>query len=492
MLATGSFEKEGVVAQTRTKAEEAKDTRPHILLIDDEASIRHAFGMQLECDGFVVETAENGERGFALLKERLYDVVLCDVRMPVLDGPGFLRALQEGGSAHPPVVMMSAFADFDQALEAIQHGAEDFIQKPFRHEEFLFRVRRAIERNRLVAAGDTLRALVSFRSGAEEEAEGEGTVFAGIIGRSRPMLDLFRLLRRVAAHKATALILGESGTGKELVARALHYESPRRDGQFVAVNCGAITETLLESELFGHVRGAFTDAIRDKTGFFEQANGGTIFLDEIGELPKSLQVKLLRVLQENEVVRVGESRPRPIDVRVIAASNRNLDEEVRSGRFREDLFFRLNVVQLKLSPLRERTEDVPLLVEHFLERVRERHGIAVSGIDPDVIQLFREYAWPGNVRELENTIERCALLCGGTITTADLPGEIREVRNPVRVALASGDLSIKRGQRAMEEELIRAALRKTGGNRTRAARLLEISHRALLYKIKAYGVTEPY
>lgn len=481
------------MAQASPATDGTKDTRPRILLVDDEASIRHAFGMQLERDGFFVDAAESGERGLGLIKERPYDVVLCDVRMPGLDGPGLLSALKESGLVHPPIVMMSAFADFEQALEAIQAGAEDFIQKPFRHEEFLFRVRRAIERSRLVAAGDTLRALVSFRNGTSEDVEGEGAVaFAGIIGRSRPMLDLFRLLRRVAVHKATVLILGESGTGKELVARALHFESPRHEGPFVAVNCGAITETLLESELFGHVRGAFTDAIRDKVGFFEQANGGTIFLDEIGELPKPLQVKLLRVLQEGEVVRVGESRPRPIDVRVIAASNRNLDEDTRAGRFREDLFFRLNVVQLKLSPLRERTEDLPLLVEHFLARVRERHGITVQGIDPDVIQLFVEYAWPGNVRELENTIERCALLCNGTITAADVPPEIREVRNPVRVAIASGDLSVKRAQRVMEEELMRAALRKTGGNRTRAAKLLQISHRALLYKIKAYGITEPY
>jgi len=285
------------------------------------------------------------------------------------------------------------------------------------------------------------------------------------------------------------LITGESGTGKELVARALHFNSGRRDGPYVAVNCGAIPANLLESELFGHARGAFTDATRARKGLFEEADGGSLFLDEIGELPQPLQVKLLRVLQEGEIRRVGDSLPRTVDVRVIAATVRDLVDDVDKGLFRQDLFYRLNVLPIHLPPLRERQSDIPLLVDHFLDRFNERLGVGIQAIEPSTMKLLTRYPWPGNVRELENTIERAMVLAESeTVGPEDLPERIRESQDKIRMTLASGELSVKKTMRIVEEELIQRALEKTGGNRTRAAELLEISHRALLYKIKDYQI----
>jgi two-component system, NtrC family, response regulator AtoC len=306
------------------------------------------------------------------------------------------------------------------------------------------------------------------------------------------MLDLFRTVRKIAEFKTTVLIDGESGTGKELIARAIHRLSPRQAGPFVAVNCGAIPDTLLESELFGHRKGAFTDANRDRKGLFEEASGGSLFLDEIGELPLALQVKLLRVLQEGEVRRLGDSQDIKVDVRVVAATARDLSAEVGRGAFREDLYYRLNVFALHLPPLRDRREDIPLLIDHFLVRMNARMGLSVAGTSAEALGLLVAYDWPGNVRELENCVERAIVLCEGThIDAAALPERLR--RPPVAVAPAAAgseddDLSIKRASRRSEETLIRRALLKTRGNRTRAAELLEISHRALLYKIKEYGI----
>jgi two-component system response regulator AtoC len=309
------------------------------------------------------------------------------------------------------------------------------------------------------------------------------------------MLDLFRTVRKIAEFKTTVLIGGESGTGKELIARALHRLSPRSNAPFIAVNCGAIPDTLLESELFGHRKGAFTDASRDRKGLFEEASGGTLFLDEIGELPLPLQVKLLRVLQEGEIRRLGDSQDVKVDVRVVAATARDLAAEVQRGAFREDLYYRLNVFALHLPALRQRREDIPLLVEHFITRMNARMGLAVAGASPGAMQLLAEYEWPGNVRELENCVERAIVLCEGShIEVAGLPERIaRGSSTPTPAVAVTGadtdDLSIKRASRRSEEILIRRALLKTRGNRTRAAELLEISHRALLYKIKEYGIT---
>jgi two-component system response regulator AtoC len=305
------------------------------------------------------------------------------------------------------------------------------------------------------------------------------------------MLTVFRTVQKVAEYKTNVLITGESGTGKELVARALHDLSPRSAGPFVAVNCGAIPEALLESELFGHRKGAFTDAVRDKRGLFEEATGGTLFLDEIGELPLALQVKFLRAIQEEEIRRLGDNREIPIDVRVVAATVKDLAAESKAGRFREDLFYRLNVLPVRLPPLRERREDIPLLVEHFVRRYAAKHGrgMGVEGVSPEAMEVLLAYAWPGNVRELENTIERAMVLCDGPrIEASVLEERIKNAAQPARLPLDAGEMSIKKTTRILEEELIRKALAATGGNRTNAAKLLEISHRALLYKIKEYGI----
>ena len=303
------------------------------------------------------------------------------------------------------------------------------------------------------------------------------------------MQAIFKTISKIADFKTTALVMGESGVGKELVARAIHKRSSRRGGPFCAVNCGAIPETLLESELFGHKRGAFTDASSDRIGLFEQATTGTLFLDEIGELPQKLQVKLLRVLQEEVVRKLGDTRDTKVDVRIIAATHRDLNAETKAGRFREDLFYRINVLQIVIPPLRDRKEDIPILLDHFLARNNARFGTAIRGFEPEAKRLLLEYAWPGNVRELENTVERAMVLAEReTMFVEDLPDRLREARDPVKMQLMSGELSIKKTARAIEEILIRRALLKTGGNRTRAAEVLEISHRALLYKIKDYHI----
>jgi len=302
---------------------------------------------------------------------------------------------------------------------------------------------------------------------------------------------VFRTIRKIAEYKTTVLIQGESGTGKELVARALHELSPRASAPFVPVNCGAIPENLLESELFGHRKGAFTDATRDKKGLFAEADGGTLFLDEIGELPLSLQVKLLRALQEEEIRRVGDTRDVKVDVRVVAATVRDLAEDVKSGRFREDLFYRLNVLPITVPPLRERMEDVPALVEHFVELNNVRLGMKVAGVSQEAMKLMMDYPWPGNVRELENTIEHAMVLSETTAVEAEnLPAKVRENKDRIRLTLLSGEMSIKKTVRIIEEELIRRALKRTDGNRTSAAKILEISHRALLYKIKEYKIDD--
>jgi two-component system response regulator AtoC len=318
----------------------------------------------------------------------------------------------------------------------------------------------------------------------------EGDRLEGMVGASRSMQEVFRTIEKVAQHKASVLITGESGTGKELVARAIHRLGPRADQPFIAINCGAIPATLLESELFGYRRGAFTDAVRDKAGLFEEATGGTLFLDEIGELPVDLQVKILRALQEEEIRRIGDNASIKIDVRVIAATLRDLGEDIRTGHFREDLFYRLNVLPIALPPLRERREDIPALIDHFVQRYGARHpGSPVTGVSADAMKLLCAYAWPGNIRELENAIERAMVLCDGTeVEPAMLSEALRATPDPIQHHLGGADLSIKRTTRIVEEELIRRALAETHGNRTNAAKLLEISHRALLYKIKEYGL----
>ncbi len=451
--------------------------RARVLVVDDEENIRFMLELHLGREGYEVVTAENGKAALDALAAGDFDFVLTDLVMPGMSGVELLDRVREAGG-RAQVILMSAHADADTALQAIKKGAYDYIAKPFRADEVLFRLRRGLEQSRLAAEVGRLKQVI-----AEQVDTG------GIIAQSKAMHDVFRTLSKVADYKTTVLLQGESGTGKELVAKALHFNSVRRDKPFVAVNCGAIPENLLESELFGHVRGAFTDASKTRAGLFEEADGGTLFLDEIGELPLNLQVKLLRVLQEEEIRKVGGSKSQKVDVRVVAATVRDLAEEVKAGRFREDLFYRLNVLPIRLPPLRERKGDVTLLVDHFIGRFNQRLGTSIRGVDASALKLLMQYEWPGNVRELENTIERAMVLADGPdIGPDDLGPRIREASDRVKLTLASGELSIKKMTRIIEEELIRRALEKTGGNRTRAAELLEISHRALLYKIKEYRV----
>ena len=409
---------------------------------------------------------------------------------------GIRRALGAEPGPAAMIVILPAGATSAAGLAAIAAGAQDFVvaahgQEEGRGEGLTASVALAFEKLEARAAG------------RDRQRRATPVPALSMIGESAPMKALAGAIRKVAPHKATVLVQGESGTGKELIARAVHDQSPRAGGPFVAVNCGAIPAGLMESELFGHAKGAFTDALRDRTGLLEQSSGGTLFLDEVGELPAALQVKLLRALQEERVRRLGDADDRAIDLRLVAATARDLEAEIAAGRFREDLYHRINVVALRVPPLRERTGDIPLLAAHFVTRINQRSRLAISGLSRESMRLLHAYAWPGNVRELENTIERAAVMCEGPeIDAASLPDRILNGRNgfgptpaPTAAPAAAGegfaDLSIKRASRRVEEELIRQALARTGGNRTHAAELLDISHRALLYKIKEYGVSLP-
>jgi len=360
-------------------------------------------------------------------------------------------------------------------------GAYDYISKPFKPDEIILTLRKAEEREQLRRENKLLRKEVTKEYS-----------FENIVSKNEKMQNMFDVIKKVAQYKSTVLISGESGTGKELVARALHYNSDRSQNPFIPVNCGAIPENLLESELFGHAKGAFTDAIRTKKGLFEEADGGTLFLDEIGELPLQLQVKLLRVLQEGEIRRIGESKPIQIDVRIVAATVKDLTKEVNEGRFREDLFYRLNVLPIHIPPLRERKEDIPLLIHHFIQKYDQAMNKNVTDIDHKALEALMNYKWYGNVRELENTIERAIVLVDKNIIELEnLPIEIQNFKEEFQLEpLPDEEYSIKKASKALEINLIKKALKKTKGNHTHAARLIEISHRALLYKIKEYGIVE--
>ena len=450
----------------------------NVLIVDDELGLRHTLTLILQGEGHETRTAANGEEALALLAERDADLILCDIRMPRMDGIAFLEHYRRV-SGRALVIMMSAYGDDDTALDAIKRGAYDFIQKPFRPDQVLLVLAKAIEREGLRQQVQRLSAEVEALRAPE-----------GVVGRSEALSQAVSVARKVAKHPSTVLVTGESGTGKELIARLIHAASPRAKGPFVAINCGAIPEQLLESELFGHARGAFTGATDDRRGLFEEANGGTLFLDEIGELPGPLQVKILRALQEGEIRRVGDNAARAVDTRIVAATSRDLEAEVAANRFRADLFYRINVVRIPLPPLRERRDDLPLLVHHFVNLFNRRLGLAIAGVTPEAMKLLMEHPWPGNVRELENVIERAMVLADGTrLGVEQLPAGIRDPSaRSDGSADPEQDLSIKRRVEALERTLIERALARTGGNRTRAARLLDLSHRALLYKIREYGL----
>jgi len=454
-------------------------TMRRVLVVDDEENIRLVLRTLLKKQGYEVEVADGGEAALKALDSFDPDVILTDVRMPRMGGLDLLATLK--AKQHPAtVIVMSAYGNVDLAIEAIKAGAYDYVSKPFKPDEIVLALRKAEERETLRRENRALREQIQ-----------KDNQFESILAKSKEMLEIFRTIAKIADFKTTVLVTGESGTGKELVARAIHTRSSRKGQPFVAINCGAIPENLLESELFGHRKGAFTDASSDRRGLFEEATGGTLFLDEIGELPLNLQVKLLRVVQEETIRRLGDTKDVKVDVRLIAATHRDLTADVKAGRFREDLFYRIHVLSIHIPPLRERREDVNLLMDHFVTRNNARLGTNMRGLSPEVRRLLLEYAWPGNVRELENTIERAMVLAESDIMQdGDLPERIRDALDPVQVQLASGELSVKKTTAAIEQILIRRALQKTKGNRTRAAELLEISHRALLYKIKDYLITD--
>jgi len=457
-----------------------------VLVVDDEEPMRHMLQLLLSREGYEVDTVASGEAAV----ERLgsdeapdVDVVLSDVRMPGMGGLG----LVEWAAAERPeltVIVMSAFGSIELAVDAMHRGAYDYISKPFKQDEVVLALRKAQERQRLRRENSALRARLRERVADAER-------LGALLIHSASMRRMARTVRKVAAFKTSVLLLGESGVGKELASRALHDESPRRDGPFVAVNCGAIPETLLESELFGHRKGAFTDASADKRGLFEEADHGTLFLDEIGELPPPLQVKLLRALQEGEVRRVGDNHPLTVDVRVVAATSRDLGQMVEDGEFREDLYYRLAVMPVQLPPLRERKDDIAPLVDHFVAATNTRLGTRIEGVQADALEVLLAYDWPGNVRELENTIEHAAVMSDQPWIGVDaLPDRTRTRRSPgeaYTLRFPVDDLSVKRAHRAVERDFILRALEQTGGNRTHAAKLLDLSHRALLYKIKEFG-----
>ena len=429
-------------------------------------------------EGYEVTAAADVDEALDLLAEQGFDVVISDVRMPKKDGWEFLDALRERRE-NPVVVMMSAYGDADTALNVMRRGAYDYVSKPFTTDDLLLTLRKAEEREKLRRENVALR----------EEVLREYS-FENIIAKSPRMLEIFAVIRKIADYKTTVLITGESGTGKELIARELHFNSSRRDNPFVAINCGAIPGNLLESELFGHIKGSFTDAVRDKKGLFEMAHTGTLFLDEIGELPLALQVKLLRALQEEEIRRVGASTSTRVDVRIVAATVKDLPKEVKEGKFRDDLFYRLNVLSIHLPPLRERKEDVPILIEHFLDKYANKHGVKRPDVNKAAIQLLIDHPWPGNVRELENVIERSIILSDGEITPESLPSQVLDPRTSSDATDYRGEnpFSLKHRVRLLEEELIRRALELSDANRTRAAKLLDISHRTLLYKMQEYNI----
>jgi two-component system response regulator AtoC len=448
-----------------------------VLIADDEESIRHVLCELLNERGYEVRAVADGEEAVRELTSRDYDALVTDVRMPRMNGLDLIRAAQ-GISPETTIIVMSAYGSHDLAIEALKAGAYDYLGKPFRPDEVLLVLRKAEERERLRRENLRLRQEMSRRA-------------PQLVAEGPAMKEVLRVVQKVAPTATTVLIEGESGTGKELIARALHALSPRAERTFVAVNCGAIPEQLIESELFGHAKGAFTDARSAKRGLFEEADGGTLLLDEVGELPLQVQPALLRVLQAGEVRRVGEARSMRVDVRVLAATNRDLAAEVQAGRFREDLYYRLNVVQLRLPPLRDRQDEIAAIADRLLARHAERIGIAARRVSAEALELLQRYRWPGNVRELENALERALVLSDDEeIGPESLPDALHRAvaPEPVPARLDADDLSVKRAQRVLEADLIRRALERTNGNRTKAAELLELSPRALLYKIREYGL----
>jgi len=449
-----------------------------ILVIDDEPNLRHVLTVVLERAGYGVTGAANGAEALSVLEGNVFDLILCDVRMPEMDGLAFLKETAERG-VDTTTIVMSAYGSIDTAVEAMRLGAADYISKPFKPDEILLKLAQIEERNQLREENLRLRSAVQ-----------ETFSFQNMVAKSEAMGEIFEAIRKIADYKTTVLITGESGTGKELIAKAIHYNGVRKDKPMVAVNCGGLPENLLESELFGYVKGAFTDAAKDKKGLFQEANGGTLFLDEIGELPLSLQVKLLRVLQDEMVRPLGSTESVKVDVRIIAATAANLAEAVKEGTFRDDLFYRINVLLIEVPPLRDRNQDVPLLVTHFVEKFNKRLGKDVKGFRPEALQALMAYPWPGNVRELENVVEKTMVLTEQQeIGSSELPDELKGDASSDTSPWPTEGILLKPNIVALEKNLIQKALAETDNNRTRAAKLLGISHPTLLSKMKNCGIS---
>jgi two-component system response regulator AtoC len=457
-------------------------TGKRVLIVDDEKNMRHMLQVMLKKAGYNAETVADGVEGLDLMEKNDFDFILCDLRMPNMDGMTFLKKSRE---TYPEqtFIMMSAYGTIDTALDAMKIGAYDYISKPFKQDEVLLTLKKAEERERLKRENIKLQDKIKK---IEQKYS-----FGNIVARSEAMAQVFDLVEKVADHKTTVLITGESGTGKELIAKAIHSNGGRASATMVSINCGGIPENLLESELFGYKKGAFTDATKNKLGRFEEADGGTIFLDEIGELPLALQVKLLRVLQEEEITPLGSTGSKKIDVRVITATSKDLYWEVEESRFREDLFYRINVMKIHLPPLRERRGDIPLLIGYFIDIFNKKLTKNIEGLSSEAMPILMGYSWPGNIRELENVMERAVLLAKGRwITPADLPPAVTsDQRVPLSVS-PEDTLSIKKASRRMERDLIQKALELTGGNRTKASKILEISRPILISKIKEYKLED--
>ncbi len=456
-----------------------------ILVVDDEAGMREFLQIMLEKMGFEVVASPSGEDAINRLENSHFDLIICDLKLPKIGGMEVLRKSKEI-NPEVPVIMITAFGSPESAVEAMKLGAYDYITKPFKLDEIQLVINKALEKARLLEENIQLRKELKTKYGFDQ-----------LVGLSEPMRRIYQLIRQIAPTNSNILISGESGTGKELVAKAIHYNSPRRSHPFLVVNCASIPETLLESELFGHTKGAFTGAYQARRGMFELAHKGTIFLDEIAEMPLSLQAKLLRVIEEKSFRRLGGEEEIRVDVRIITATNRDLEKEVEEGRFREDLYYRLNVIRIHLPPLRERKEDIPILARHFLEKYRRALNKQIKKISQEAEEILLRYHWPGNVRELENTIERAVSLeTGEVILPESLPEKIRsssqEFIPSSWVQLPEEGINLEKALEEIEKKLLKEALIRTKGNKTKAAKLLGISFRSFRYRLAKLGLEQNF
>ncbi|MCX7959257.1 MAG: sigma-54 dependent transcriptional regulator [Deltaproteobacteria bacterium] len=450
---------------------------PKILFVDDDFEFTNMLSTFISMEGYEADSSNSPKKALNLIKDNDFDFIITDIRMPEMDG---LRFLEEALKIKPEltIIVMSAYGTYETAIEAVKRGAYDYIAKPFNPEELLLLLKKAEERENLKKENSLLKMQIRKESGLDS-----------IIGNSSAIQEVKEKIKKAAMVDVTVVIQGESGTGKELVARAIHSLSRRSDKPMVTINCAAIPENLIESELFGHSRGSFTDAHSDKPGLFEEANGSTIFLDEIGELPLALQTKLLRAIETKEIRRIGENRDRRVDVRIIAATSRNLPEDVKSGRFREDLFYRLNVFSIFIPPLRNRRDDIPVLLRYFAEKFSLKHNRKIPVISKELINHLSKQSWDGNIRQLENAVESAIIMCDSeNLEISHFPQITNHNLNEFDINIQGEDKSLASAVARFEKQFIIKVLQSVGGNRTKAAKMMNISHRTLLYKLKEYGI----